>query len=131
MIGLRIKQSRKSKGLSQAELACKLGLKTQSIQQWESGRTEPRFARLEQLADTLNVTIAWLHGLDPENHQPQDHLLELQRQYKELAKNASSNALQKLEQMGWLSISRKDIPIDAMADIISNEIERSIKGLNL
>ena len=60
-IGERIKQARMQKGLSQSDLAEKLGLSAyQSVQQWETGRTAPRHRRLQHIAQVLDVSEAWL-----------------------------------------------------------------------
>lgn len=55
----RIKQARLAKKLTQAELADRLGVTPQSVQQWESS-TEPRKSRLTALASILDVDVNWL-----------------------------------------------------------------------
>ncbi|MDC9598880.1 XRE family transcriptional regulator [Xenorhabdus anantnagensis] len=55
----RIKQARLAKKLTQAELAEKLGVTPQSVQQWESS-TEPRKSRLVTLASVLDADVNWL-----------------------------------------------------------------------
>ncbi|WP_099123553.1 XRE family transcriptional regulator [Xenorhabdus sp. KK7.4] len=55
----RIKQARLAKKLTQAELAERLGISPQSVQQWES-RTEPKKSRLVALASVLDVDVNWL-----------------------------------------------------------------------
>ncbi|CDH33271.1 Repressor protein CI [Xenorhabdus bovienii str. Intermedium] len=55
----RIKQARLAKKITQAELAERLGVTPQSVQQWESS-TEPRKSRLTALAFTLEADVNWL-----------------------------------------------------------------------
>lgn len=55
---------RAKSGLTQAELADKLGLTYSSVSQWESGRATPRTPILRQLADLFNTTVADLMGED-------------------------------------------------------------------
>ncbi|PMK03336.1 LexA family transcriptional regulator [Vibrio sp. 10N.261.55.A7] len=58
----RVKQRRKELGLSQAELAEKVGVAQQSIHKIEDGRTsKPR--NIVQLAEALRCDASWLHGL--------------------------------------------------------------------
>ena len=57
-IGLKIKQIRKSRGLSQIELAEKIGLSFQQIQKYEKGATRISVMRLQQISDSLGVSIA-------------------------------------------------------------------------
>lgn len=60
----RIAEARARAGLSQSELARQVGVKPQSVQQWEKkGGTAPRGHRLNKIADTLGVTRAWLLGV--------------------------------------------------------------------
>lgn len=54
-IGAKIKELRKSYGLSQIELAEKINLSFQQIQKYEKGITAISVRRLEQIADTFGV----------------------------------------------------------------------------
>lgn len=57
--GARILEARKQRGLSQREVAERLGITVQAISQWENNRTEPT-GRLKRLADILDVSEQWL-----------------------------------------------------------------------
>ena len=59
-MGERITQLRRRQGLSQAKLACALGLSTSTIAMYEQGRREPSVSVLIALADALGVTIDYL-----------------------------------------------------------------------
>lgn len=63
-LGKKIRAHRDELGLTQAELADKLGLTYSSVSQWESGRATPRTPILRQLADLFDTTVAELMGED-------------------------------------------------------------------
>jgi len=56
-IGLKIKQIRKSWGLSQIELAEKIGISFQQVQKYEKGSTRISAMRLQQVSEALGVHI--------------------------------------------------------------------------
>ncbi|MTI42983.1 helix-turn-helix domain-containing protein [Roseibium hamelinense] len=59
-LGERICKARDAVGLSTAQLARRLGIKTSTLQGWESDRSEPRSNKLVLLAGLLNVSPTWL-----------------------------------------------------------------------
>ncbi|MTH98923.1 helix-turn-helix domain-containing protein [Roseibium sp. RKSG952] len=59
-LGERICRARDAMGLSTAQLARRLGVKTSTLQGWESDRSEPRSNKLVLLAGLLNVSPTWL-----------------------------------------------------------------------
>lgn len=63
-LGKKIRAHRDVLGLTQAELADKLGLTYSSVSQWESGRATPRTPILRQLAELFDTTVADLMGED-------------------------------------------------------------------
>jgi len=56
-IGERIKNLRISAGLTQEELAQRIGVKKQNISRYENGRVEPNIRTAKKIADALGVTI--------------------------------------------------------------------------
>lgn len=58
--GARLQRFRVRKGLSQMDIAAHLGVSAPSISGWEKGRTRPKHARLDALADLLGVSLAEL-----------------------------------------------------------------------
>lgn len=54
---ISIKAMRQAKELTQWQLAEKIGVKQESITQWETGKTSPKFARLAKIAEVLECTI--------------------------------------------------------------------------
>lgn len=59
-----LKKTRESKGLSQAALATKSGMKPSAISHFESGRRLPSLDNLKKIADALVVTMDYLTGRD-------------------------------------------------------------------
>lgn len=59
-IGERIRGARKSAGLSQVDLARKIGVSQPAIATWESGVHDPRRVVLAKLADALSISPEWL-----------------------------------------------------------------------
>lgn len=58
---------RKKNGLSQEELAEKIGVSRQAVSKWETGDALPEITKLKSLADTFNVTVDFL--LDDEKEE--------------------------------------------------------------
>jgi len=58
--GDRLALAREAQGLSQQQLARRLGLRVQTIQNWEADRSEPRANKLQMLAGFLNISMVWL-----------------------------------------------------------------------
>lgn len=58
--GDRLIAAREALGLSQADLARRLGVKHKTLSAWEDDLTEPRANRLSMLAGVLNVSLVWL-----------------------------------------------------------------------
>lgn len=56
-IGQKIRQIRKSWGLSQLELAERIGISFQQIQKYEKGATRISVTRLYQISEALGVSI--------------------------------------------------------------------------
>jgi transcriptional regulator with XRE-family HTH domain len=88
--GDRVAAARETLGLSQVELARKLGVKLKTVTAWENDIAEPRANRLQMLAGILNVSVMWLltgagDGLEaPHEETPleadvHDILIELRR----------------------------------------------------
>ncbi len=58
--GDRLAHAREAVGLDQAQLAHRLGIKAQTLRNWEEDRSEPRANKLQILAGLLNVSMIWL-----------------------------------------------------------------------
>ena len=62
MLSDNIKRIRKSKGLSQEELAIKLNVVRQTVSKWENGLSVPDSDMLITLADELDTSVSVLLG---------------------------------------------------------------------
>ena len=61
--GQYIKRARQKAGMTQAQLAEKLGIPYQSIGQWERDVRNPKLDTLKRIADALNISIQELAGI--------------------------------------------------------------------
>lgn len=64
IFGARLREVRKSKKLTQKELAEQIGIKQNSYSDWETGKNEPSLENLVKLADLFEVSLDWLFGRD-------------------------------------------------------------------
>ena len=62
MLNENIKRLRKSKGISQEELAIKLNVVRQTVSKWENGLSVPDSDMLISLADELDTSVSTLLG---------------------------------------------------------------------
>ncbi|WP_170329452.1 helix-turn-helix domain-containing protein [Ruegeria arenilitoris] len=58
--GDRLAGAREAAGMTQAQLARRLGVKKATIAAWENDLSEPRANRLSMMAGMINVSIMWL-----------------------------------------------------------------------
>lgn len=66
----RIQQLRKSRGISQEELADRIGVSRQAVSKWESGQTSPDLEKIVLLSDYFEVTTDYLlKGVSPTQAQ--------------------------------------------------------------
>ena len=65
MFAVRIKNLRQSRELNQVQLAEKLGVKKQSISNWENDNIQPSVEMLEKIANVFSVSIDYLLGNNP------------------------------------------------------------------
>jgi transcriptional regulator with XRE-family HTH domain len=56
----RMREARKSQGLTVNVVAERVGVTPGQIRHYESGRNEPSATRLKKIADALNKTVEWL-----------------------------------------------------------------------
>ena len=65
-LGQRIREVRDARGMSRRALATRLGIREEAIRGYERGQYRPKFERLLQLCEVLDIDMALL--LTP--HQP-------------------------------------------------------------
>lgn len=57
-----IKEKRKEIGLTQPELAKKVGLSYMTIRRWETGKSSPNIEDIEKLSKVFNISVSELLG---------------------------------------------------------------------
>lgn len=67
-LGQTLRAARRSRGLTQGQLAVRLGLTRQAISKWEQGQSQPDLGNLRQLAEMYGCTVDEL--LNPSGHAP-------------------------------------------------------------
>lgn len=97
----RIKQRREELGLSQGQLAEALGVKYQTVQQWEKDpepgvlSTAPKRTRMAEVAGILGVTETWLRtGMDDDGAKSDPIEQQLLGLYRELTPELQEALLQ-------------------------------------
>jgi len=79
----RLQKALHDSKLSQSELARRLSVKPQSVQQWLSGKNFPRHLRTSEIALTLGVVESWLTmGIPPTTHNDFREYSESQKKYR-------------------------------------------------
>lgn len=82
----RLQDLRKSKNMSQPELATIIDVSDRSISAWERGLTFPNTETAIKLADFFNVSTDYLLARDKETQDPQldPNIISIQRAYERL-----------------------------------------------
>jgi len=62
--GRRIRRARRRRGLTQAQLADRLGISASQITVWETGHRRPSLKSFHRIARALDVDVAVLLGID-------------------------------------------------------------------
>ena len=68
----KLYELRRASGMSQEELAEKLGVSRQAVSKWESGATQPELSKLIELSKIYQVSVDALLSLEHAKEQ-QDH----------------------------------------------------------
>lgn len=101
-LGGRIYRAREESGLTQVDLAHRMGIKSSTLQAWESDKSEPRSNKLVMLSGILNVSPSWLimgEGESPgvseyeggkANAQIRQELMDIRKQIAELSDKLQS-----------------------------------------
>lgn len=58
--GDRLAAAREAYGLTQADLARRLGIKIKTLRGWENDLSEPRANKLQMVSGLLNISLRWL-----------------------------------------------------------------------
>lgn len=63
-LGRRIADARHGLGLTQKDLAEKVGVTAQAVSKWERGSSCPDISILDEIADSLGVSVSKLLGVE-------------------------------------------------------------------
>ena len=104
MLKDNIKTIRKSKGLSQEELAIKLNVVRQTISKWEQGLSVPDSELLVSLSDALDTPVSTLLG-ENVTEQKEDSLKEIAEKLEIINLQLAQKKETKRKIWHWLFIS--------------------------
>ena len=100
MLNENIKRIRKSKGLSQEELAIKLNVVRQTVSKWENGLSVPDSSMLIILADELDTTVSELLG-EPVAEPTTDDLKILSEKLEVINLQLAKRSITKVKTIRW------------------------------
>ena len=104
MLNENIKRIRKSKGLSQEELAIKLNVVRQTVSKWENGLSVPDSSMLIMLADELDTTVSELLG-ELVAEPTTDDLKILSNKLEVINLQLAKRSITKIKTIRWILIS--------------------------
>ena len=104
MLNENIKRIRKSKGLSQEELAIKLNVVRQTVSKWENGLSVPDSSMLIILANELDTTVSELLG-EPIAEPTTDDLKILSEKLEVINLQLAKRSIIKVKTIRWILIS--------------------------
>lgn len=110
MLNENIKNLRKSKGLSQEELAIKLNVVRQTVSKWENGLSVPDSSMLISLADELDTSVSELLG-EPITEPATDDLKTISEKLEVINLQLAKRSMARVKTVRWLLISLKIINV--------------------
>lgn len=126
IIGAQISLLRKKFGLTQEDLANKLGFSKQTISNWETGLKTPRMGAIQKIADLFNVSKSFIiEGIDECQNSSIEKIynqLELPRQQK--IYDFAENQLEEQKQ----EIKQKNSSITSLEQFRKKKEEKTVYG---
>lgn len=104
MLNDNIKKLRKSKGLSQEELAIKMNVVRQTISKWENGLSVPDSSMLILLADELDTTVSALLG-ETATEPVADDLKTISEKLEVINLQFARRNAEKIKLIRWILVS--------------------------
>ena len=95
--GENLMRSRKKSGLSQEEVAAKLGVSRQTVSKWELGETLPDIQQAKKLSTLYHITL--------------DELVELDLQVKEIQEVIEKTTEETQKKIDWTAMWAKKDPV--------------------
>lgn len=122
--GEKIKQQRRTLGLSQSELSEKTGISERSLYTYEQMQVLPRGGNLQKLASALGVSVSYLlneEESNPQKNMERDHFLfEVKDEYGYKGAREAAEILSKASTLfagGELNEESKDIFFRALMEV--------------
>ena len=104
MLSDNIKRIRKSKGLSQEELAIKLNVVRQTVSKWENGLSVPDSDMLITLADELDTSVSVLLG-ETVTESMTDDLKVISKKLEVINLQLAKRNMVKVKNIRWILIA--------------------------
>lgn len=104
MLSDNIKRIRKSKGLSQEELAIKLNVVRQTVSKWENGLSVPDSDMLITLADELDTSVSVLLG-ETVTEPVADDLKAISQKLEVINLQLAKRNMVKVKNIRWILIA--------------------------
>ncbi len=104
MLNENIKNLRKSKGLSQEELAIKLNVVRQTVSKWENGLSVPDSNMLILLADELDTSVSVLFGENVQENNSDD-IKTISEKLEVINLQLAKRSMAKVKTVRWILIS--------------------------
>ena len=104
MLNENIKRFRKSKGLSQEELAIKLNVVRQTVSKWENGLSVPDSVTLIALADTLDTTVSELLG-ETVSETSEDDIKVISEKLETINLQLARQSMTRVKTVRWILIA--------------------------
>lgn len=82
--GDRLAGAREQAGMSQTDLAKRLGVKLKTLKGWENDLSEPRANKLSMMAGMLNVSLLWLLSGEGQGPEAPEDAAELSQDVADL-----------------------------------------------
>lgn len=104
MLSENIRRLRKSKGLSQEELAIRLNVVRQTLSKWENGLSVPDSGMLITLAEELDTTVSELLGETVKEPAPDD-LKTISEKLEVINLQLAKRSAEKVKAVRWILIA--------------------------
>ena len=123
----RIREMRKKKGLKQAQMALKLGVKTTTVTSWETGLRNPSETIIVSICREFGVNETWLRTGEGEMFVPKSHEEELAEFMADIMHNDENSFKARLVR----SISRLNndqwLVLESIVDMIKGNVSEEKK----
>lgn len=130
--GEKIKDARKSKNLTQKQLAGKIGAKHNSVSDWENDKNRPDTATIELLCKALNITPNYLLDTSPGEYTPAEKkLIEKYRFISEYSPEGTATVSYILEREYQIAEDRKRQAMPALPKEDLAAIECAMKKFDI